>query len=396
MKKNWKKTVSVLLLAALLCALPGTLAWATDIGAITPDNPAGSQTVMEQTGEGQAGGNQTGEGQTDGDQAGGNQTGGDQTGGDQTGGDQTGGDQTGGNQTGGDQTSGNQTGGDQTGGNQTGGDQTGGNQTGGTGSANSTEAGDTAGGSTATDTSTGQSGSGSSTTPEATPTPSPSPTPTPTPTPSLPVITKDPTDETVDVNGDCWFIANCNNALNAVWHFVSPNGKTNYRSNDQAVPTAFPGLIIEIIENGNQSNLHLSSIPAQMNGWGAYCEYSNNNGSVRTSAAVVHVNGASAVTPSPSPSATPTAKPSPSPMPSATPTVAPSPSPSTTQIPVSPTPEGTEEPPAALNRGGKIFLLFGAVALVVGAAAVGTILLVSKRMSAKEAYTYKSSSRRRK
>ena len=30
MKKNWKKLFSVLLLAALLCALPGNLAWAED------------------------------------------------------------------------------------------------------------------------------------------------------------------------------------------------------------------------------------------------------------------------------------------------------------------------------------------------------------------------------
>ena len=49
-----------------------------------------------------------------------------------------------------------------------------------------------------------------------------------------------------------------------------------------------------------------------------------------------------------------------------------------------------------MNRGGKIFLLFGAAALVVGAAAIGSILLVSKRMSAKEGYTYKNSTRRRK
>jgi len=384
MKKNWKTTVSVLLLAALLCVLPGTLAWATDIGAITPDNPAGSQTVVEQTGEGQTGGNQTGEGQT-----GGNQTGEGQTGGSQTGEGQTGGSQTGEGQTGG-----SQTGEGQTGEGQTGEGQTGGDQTSGTGSGGSTETGGTAGGSTATDTPTGQSGSGSSTTPEATPSPSPTPTATPTPTPSLPVITKDPTDETVDAGGDCWFIADYSNAQYAVWHFISPDGKTDYRYNDPAVATAFPGLKIE---NGDQSNLHLSSIPAQMNGWGSYCEYSNNTGSVRTNAAVVYVKGAPAATPTPSPSATPTAKPSPSPTPSATPTVTPSPSPTATQIPVvSPTPEGTQEPPAALNRGGKIFLLFGAVALVVGAAAIGTILLVSKRMSAKEAYTYKSGSRRRK
>ena len=56
MKKNWKKLLSVLLLSALLCALPGTLAWATDISAITPDGPAGNQVVEDQTGGSQTGG----------------------------------------------------------------------------------------------------------------------------------------------------------------------------------------------------------------------------------------------------------------------------------------------------------------------------------------------------
>ena len=59
MKKNWKKTVSVLLLAALLCALPGTLAWgenvSTDVGAIVPDGPAGNQTGGEGDGTGSSG-----------------------------------------------------------------------------------------------------------------------------------------------------------------------------------------------------------------------------------------------------------------------------------------------------------------------------------------------------
>ena len=373
MKKNWKKLFSVLLLAALLCALPGTLAWGTDVDAITPDGSGGNQIV-------------------------GDQTGGDQTGGDQTGGNQTGGDQTGGNQTGGDQTGGNQTGGNQSGGDQTSGTQTGGDQTSGTGSGSSTETGNTSGGSTATDTPTDQSGSGSSTTTEESspPTPTTPPTPTPTPTPSLPVITKDPTDETVNVGGDCWFIADYSNALYAVWHCVSPDGRTDYRYDAQEVATAFPGLRIE---NGDYSALHLLNIPAEMNGWRACCEYRNNTGSVRTNYAVVHVNGAPAATPSPSPSATPTPSPSPSP----TPTSAATATPAATSIPVatsspvlSPTPEGTGEPPAALNRGGKIFLLFGAAALVVGAAAIGTILHVSKQMSAKEAYTYKSSTRRKK
>ena len=113
---------------------------------------------------------------------------------------------------------------------------------------------------------------------------------------------------------------------------VRTERKTDYRYNDPAVATAFPGLKIE---NGDQSNLHLSSIPTQMNGWGSYCEYSNETGSVTTNAAVVHVNGAPAATPTPSPSATPTPTPTPSatPTPAVTPTAAPSPSPAVSPSP---------------------------------------------------------------
>ena len=426
MKKNWKKTVSVLLLTALLCALPGAVSWAegtTDVSSITPDGPTVNQPGGDSGTSGTSGTDTSGSGTTG---TSGTDTSG-STGTSGTSGTDTSG-STGTSGTSGTDTSGS-TGTTGTSGTDTSG-STGTTGTSGTDTSGSgTTAGqggttDTTGDSTTSGTTGGQTSSDSGTSPvivvdgsvvtpsdtattpvqpsvpEATPTPTPSPTPTPaptatpTPTPSLPVVTKDPTDETVDAGGDCWFIANYSNAKYAVWHFVSPDGKTDYRYNDPAVATAFPGLKIE---NGDQSNLHLSSIPTQMNGWGSYCEYSNDTGSVRTNYAVVHVNGAPAATPSPSPSATPTAKPSPTPTPSATTTPAPTSVPVATPSPVvSPTPEGTGEPPAALNRGGKIFLLFGAAALVVGAAAIGTILTVSKRASAKEAYTYKNSTRRRK
>ena len=381
MKKNWKKLFSVLLLAALLCALPGTMAWAEGGSTDESSGPAESQT----------GG--TGSGTTSDTGTTGSGTSPEGTG-------------TPGGDTGG---AGSGTSPEGTG--------TPGGDTGGAGSSTTTGSGTTSDSSTS-GTSGTQGSSGSdlptvivenggttsipdapTTAPEATatttPTPTPTPTATPTPTPSLPAITKDPTDETVDVGGDCWFIAYCSNAPYAVWHFVSPDGKTNYRYDAQEIQTAFPGLQIE---NGDQSTLHLVKIPAEMNGWRACCEFRNDSGkSVTSGYAVVHVNGAPAATPTPSPSATPTATPSPTPTPAATATPAPSSSPAVTPSPVlSPTPEGTGEPPAALNRGGKIFLLFGAAALVVGAAAIGTILTVSKRMSAKEAYTYKNSSRRRK
>ena len=360
-KKNSYKTVSVLLLAALLCVLPCTLAWAegTDISAIQSDTPSGIQT---------------------GEMDSGNSTGTDTTGGESGGagsGTSTGTDAAPGSESGGSITeTGSATGEDVTG----------------TGSGSSSEAGSTTSGDT--------TGTASGSFTEATPTPDPTPTttptptsaPTPTPTPSRPVVLKDPTDETVDVGGDCWFIADYSNALYAVWHFVSPDGKTDYSYDDPAVATAFPGLRIE---NGDLSNLHLLNIPAEMNGWRACCEYRNNTGSTRTNYAVVHVNGAAAVNPSPSPSPTPTATPSPTPSPSAT--AIPSPSPETSpNVQVSPTPETTDHPTAPQKRGGKIFLLFGAVTVLVGAVAIGTILLVSRRMSEKEEYTYKDSSKRRK
>ena len=63
----------------------------------------------------------------------------------------------------------------------------------------------------------------------ATPSPSVAPTPAPTPAgpaPGSPIITKDPTDEKVQVGGSCWFVANHRGANFARWHFVSPDGKT--------------------------------------------------------------------------------------------------------------------------------------------------------------------------
>ena len=57
-----------------------------------------------------------------------------------------------------------------------------------------------------------------------------SPTPAkPDPYKDLPEITKSPTDETVDEGGSCSFIGNYENAIWAVWHFVSPDGKTDYQ-----------------------------------------------------------------------------------------------------------------------------------------------------------------------
>ena len=125
-------------------------------------------------------------------------------------------------------------------------------------------------------------------TPAPTPTPTPAPTPVPTPAPGSPVITKDPTDETVRVGGSCWFVANHKGALLARWHFIAPDG-TDLQYDEAA--SKFPTLTIK---NGEYDSMKLSNIPAELNGYRFYCRFSNNNGSVDSKSATLTVEGSEA------------------------------------------------------------------------------------------------------
>ena len=101
---------------------------------------------------------------------------------------------------------------------------------------------------------------------------------------SLPKITKNPTDETVQAGGSAWFVAKYENAIWAVWHFVSPDGTRDLTYSD--AQTQFPNL--QII-GGDQSTLQLKNIPAELSGWRVYCEFRNNVGSSITAAALITV-----------------------------------------------------------------------------------------------------------
>ena len=122
----------------------------------------------------------------------------------------------------------------------------------------------------------------------ATPTPTPAATPAPTPVagPGSPVITKDPTDEKVQVGGSCWFVANHRGAILARWHFVAPDG-TDLQYDEAAAK--FPNLKIH---NGEYDSMKLSNIPAELNGYRFYCRFSNNNGTVDSKSALLTVEGA--------------------------------------------------------------------------------------------------------
>ena len=178
--------------------------------------------------------------------------------------------------------------------------------------------------------------------------------PTPDPYKDLPTITKSPTDETVDEGGSCSFIGGFENAIWAVWHFVSPDGKTDYRY-EKAAEEFKP----VVIEGGDISHLKLKNIPYSLNGWRVYCEYSNYAGSVRTNMATVWVN------------------PAPTPSPSPTPTPTPTPTPELTMAPT-PTPEPAPTPQPSRQSNSSLIATLAICATVIVVAVCGTVLMLNR------------------
>lgn len=128
--------------------------------------------------------------------------------------------------------------------------------------------------------------------PTATPSPTPEPTKTPVSTPTpvqipLPNISKEPADKTMTANGSCTFIAQCDNATLAEWHFISPDGSLDVGYS--VVQNQFPALKIT---GGNTKELKLEGVPELFNGVKVYCKFSNEVGSVNTSSAQITVKSA--------------------------------------------------------------------------------------------------------
>ena len=110
-----------------------------------------------------------------------------------------------------------------------------------------------------------------------------------------PVVTADPTDESVKEGGSCLYIATANNADLLTWHFVSADGKVDvsYDKIGQYFPTLG-------VSGGNGTNLTLSNIPLDFNGWRSYCVFTNTSGgSANSGQAVTYVSAASTPTPTP-------------------------------------------------------------------------------------------------
>ena len=128
----------------------------------------------------------------------------------------------------------------------------------------------------------------------------------------LPTIPKSPTGETVDEGGAASFVARQNNAIWAVWYFISPDGNTYVRYDK--IEAKFPGLKIV---DGMYATVRVRNIPAALDGWSVACQFSNREGAVMTDAALIKVNAkaAPAAQASPEPTPTPTVEPTATPVP---------------------------------------------------------------------------------
>ena len=107
-------------------------------------------------------------------------------------------------------------------------------------------------------------------------------------TSGAPLVTKNPTGETVAPGGACSFVARYNDAIWAEWHFVSPDGSRDLVYTQAA--NEFPGLSMT---GADTSVLKLSSIPSSLNGWSVYCRFTNNYGAANTTRAGITVTGGS-------------------------------------------------------------------------------------------------------
>lgn len=84
---------------------------------------------------------------------------------------------------------------------------------------------------------------------------------------ATPVVTKSPTDETVDEGGDAIFIAKAKYAQEYTWYFVDPWGDTVPCADGEKI---YPGLQIS---GETTERIVLENIPAALDGYRIYCNF---------------------------------------------------------------------------------------------------------------------------
>ena len=93
-------------------------------------------------------------------------------------------------------------------------------------------------------------------------------------------VTKHPTDEVRAAGGTAWFISGATNYNTLSWTFMSPDG-TKYSVQD--FRTRFP---YATVEGEYTTTLTVRNLNTDMNRWGVFCTFSNNNDTVATTALV--------------------------------------------------------------------------------------------------------------
>ena len=122
------------------------------------------------------------------------------------------------------------------------------------------------------------------------PTPAPvaaTPAPTARPTSSGNVdieITKQPTEETLEVGGYTQFIAHADGANSVIWYTIDPDGNTHSFEETREM---FPNLKLQYQYYGDY--LFVGNVPIDLDGWKFVARYSNEDGWVDTNPADLFV-----------------------------------------------------------------------------------------------------------
>ena len=207
--------------------------------------------------------------------------------------------------------------------------------------------------------------------PTVTPTTAPTvePTTAPTATPSVPIITKQPTGETLKAGDSAIFVARADNYSWCAWRFYDKEG--NEIVFDK-IWGYFPNLKVS---GGNSEVFTISNVPKDMNGWTVACLFCSDEGEWEFTDSVKITVTAAAATASPKPSATPKPSASPSAKPSPSASVSPSVSPSATALP---SPTASSAPVKEASAGALIAAAVVSIMAII-AAVIMAIMLTSKR-----------------
>ncbi len=116
---------------------------------------------------------------------------------------------------------------------------------------------------------------------------------------ATPVVTKNPTDETVEVGGEAVFVAKANYAMDYRWQLISPDG-VRYDCAD--APHDFKGLAVY---GANTEQIVLENIPIELNGYRIRCIFTAGDETSSEMAHLYVIEKGSEVDPDESPAASP-------------------------------------------------------------------------------------------